>query len=105
MAATSVMDCNICQKTICLSGRAVTTFLKKMTACYGLSTSAHVGCAIKFSKCVDSCYEYDAKTYVTNSAIKLYCTQCKQKCLHCGGKHVMNNKDVSIIVCNECTKS
>ena len=84
MAATSVMDCNTCQKTICLSGRAATTFLNKMTACCGASTSVHVGCAIQFIKCLNSCYEFDANTYVTDSTIKLYCTQRKQKCFYYG---------------------
>ena len=65
------MDCNICQKTICLNVQTTTTFLHKITACCGTSTSVHVGYAINFSKCVDSCYEFDAKTYVLNSAIKL----------------------------------
>ena len=81
MAASSVIDCNICQKKICLNGQTATIFLKKMTACCGTSTSVYVGCDIKFSKCVDSCYEFDAKTYVKNSGIKLYCAQCKQKIL------------------------
>jgi len=76
-----------------------------MTACCGTSTPVHVGCAIKFSKCVDSCYEFDAKIYVMKSAIKPFCTLCKQKCFYCGENHVMNNKDLSIIVCNECKKS
>jgi len=104
MAATSVIYCNICQTTICLSGQAATTFLNKIIACCGISSSVHAGCAITFNKCVDSCYEFDAKTYVMNSAIKLSCTQCKQKCFYCGKNHVMNDKDVSIMVCTECKK-
>ena len=71
------MDYSICQKTIYLNGRTVATFLNKMTVCCGTSTTVHVGCAVKFSKYVDSCYIFDGKLYVSNSAIKLYCTQCK----------------------------
>ena len=104
MAASSVIDCNICQKTICLNGRTATTFLNKMTACCGTSTTVHVGCAIKFSKCADSCYEFDGKTYVSNSKIKHYCTQCKQKCFYCGENHVNNNRYLSIIVFTKCKK-
>jgi len=34
MAASSVMDCNICQKTIYLNGQTATIFLNEMTAFY-----------------------------------------------------------------------
>ena len=54
-AASSVMDYNICQKTIYLNGQTATTFLNKTPACCGTSTTVHVGCAIKFSKC---CWSY-----------------------------------------------
>jgi len=54
-AASSGMDHNICQKTIFLNSRTTTTFLNKLTACCGTSTTVQVGCAIQFSKCVDSC--------------------------------------------------
>jgi len=104
-ASSSVMDCNICQKTICLNGQTATSFLNKMTACCGTSTTVHVRCAMKFSKCLDSCYEFEGKTYVSNSAIKRDCPQCKKTYFYCGENHVINNKDLSIIVCTECKKS
>ena len=76
-----------------------------MTACCGTSTTVHAGYAIKFSKCVYSCDAVDGKTLVSNSEIKLYCTQCKQNCLYCGKRHVLDNSTLSIIVCHECKKS
>ena len=39
-----------------------------------------------------------------SSAIKLYCSQCKQKSFYYRKTHVTNNRDLSIRVCTECKK-
>ena len=49
-----------------------------MTACYGNSKIVHVKCAIKFSRCIDSCCEFVCEIYVSDSAIKNYCAQNKK---------------------------
>ena len=46
-----------------------------MAACCGNSTPAHVKCAVKFRRCIDSCYELVGETYVLHSAMILYCAQ------------------------------
>ena len=35
----------------------------------------------------------------------LNCAQHKQKYLYCGKKHVIDNTDLSVIVCTECKKN
>ena len=63
-----------------------------MTAYCGNSKTVHVKCAIKFRMCIDSCYEFIGETYVPDSAMKLYCTQCKHKLLYCSRNYNSNNE-------------
>ena len=92
-------------RNIYVNGQKEIHFLNKMTACCGNSKTVHVKCAIKFSRRIDSCYDCFGETYVSDSAMKLYCAQCKQKCLYCGINHNSNNESVSVILCTKCNKN
>ena len=59
-------------------GEKKSYFLNKMTACCGNSTTVHIKCAMKFSRCTDSCYEFVGESYMLDSVMKLYCAQCKK---------------------------
>ena len=91
-------------KIIYLNGRTPHSFLKK-TACCGTCTTVHVKCAGNFSKYFDSSYEIDNETYGSDLAMTLCFAQHKQKYLHGDKKHVINNKNASVIACTECKKN
>ena len=80
------MECNMCQKNICLNGKTKINFLNKMTAWCGNSKTDHVKCAIEFNRYIDSCYEFVSETYVSESAMTFYRAQCKLKYLYYGKK-------------------
>ena len=63
----TLMEYNICQQSICLNGQTQISFLNKITAYYGNSTTVHVKCAIKFSRCIDSWYDFVVEVYLSNS--------------------------------------
>ena len=98
MAATAntKLKYNTCQKNIDLTGRSAHSFLNKITAYCSTSTTIHTKYAGDFSKNIDGSYVFDSETYRADSAITLYCTQCKQKYVYCCGRnHIINNSKVT----------